>query len=78
MQAASLKEGTPAFDSWKDVQSPVYMKFYMFEVKKPLELARKRGVKPALLQRGPYTYRMRKPRFNISFTPDEDFVYFHQ
>ncbi|XP_077354028.1 scavenger receptor class B member 1 [Festucalex cinctus] len=50
---------------WKDIPVPFYMSVYFFNVVNPKEVLD--GEKPVLEQRGPYVYRKRCQKDNISF-----------
>ena len=48
------------YDIWSELPIPIYMQFYMFNLSNPEEV--KRGGKPFMVQKGPYTYRQVFPR----------------
>ncbi|KAG8597493.1 hypothetical protein GDO81_002302 [Engystomops pustulosus] len=50
---------------WRDLPVPFYMSMYIFEVMNPKEVLL--GEKPRLEERGPYVYRERKQKVNITF-----------
>lgn len=63
-QSVVLVEGGATYEIWKDTPIPVYMQFYMFDVKNPDEVLQ--GKKPFVLQRGPYTYREVRTKYDIT------------
>ncbi|KAL4617315.1 lysosome membrane protein 2-like [Arapaima gigas] len=60
-----LRNGTDAFEAWKNPPPPVYMQFYFFNVTNPAEVLI--GEQPAVLELGPYTYREYRPMEQVSF-----------
>ncbi|XP_029300606.1 scavenger receptor class B member 1 isoform X1 [Cottoperca gobio] len=54
-----------SYTMWKDVPVPFYMSVYFFNVLNPKEILR--GEKPMVEQRGPYVYRKRIQKDNITF-----------
>ncbi|OWF39622.1 lysosome membrane protein 2-like [Mizuhopecten yessoensis] len=62
-QSVVLVEGGATYDIWKDTPIPIYMQFYMFDVRNPEEVLQ--GKKPFVVQKGPYTYREVRTKFNI-------------
>nr|UJU86735.1 fatty acid translocase [Mylopharyngodon piceus] len=62
-----LESGTLAFDTWTSVDIAIYRQFWLFDVQNPDEVV-SQGAKPVLVQKGPYTYRIRfLPKTNITF-----------
>ncbi|XP_056311529.1 platelet glycoprotein 4 [Danio aesculapii] len=62
-----LENGTLAFDTWTSVDTPMYRQFWIFNVENPSDVLNE-GSKPVLVQKGPYTYRIRYiPKTNITF-----------
>lgn len=61
------------FTMWKDVPVPFFMSVYFFNVLNPQEVLR--GEKPMVEQRGPYVYRKRIQKENITFHPNETVSY---
>ncbi|XP_017266968.1 platelet glycoprotein 4 [Kryptolebias marmoratus] len=67
---AVIEPGTTAYDTWTAVGAKVYRQFWFFDLKNPLEVL-EYGAKPAVVEKGPYTYRTRYlPRENITFNPN--------
>ncbi|XP_070781089.1 scavenger receptor class B member 1 isoform X3 [Enoplosus armatus] len=54
-----------SYTMWKDVPVPFYMSVYFFNVLNPQEILA--GEKPMVEQRGPYVYRKRIQKDNITF-----------
>lgn len=54
-----------SYTMWKDVPVPFYMSVYFFNVLNPKEILN--GEKPMVEQRGPYVYRKRIQKDNITF-----------
>ncbi|CAG7833577.1 unnamed protein product [Allacma fusca] len=71
-----LRNGTEVWDKWSDIPIPVYLKFYIFNVTNPLEV--ERGEKPRLQQVGPYSYREKRRKVDLSVSEDEDVVTYRQ
>ncbi|XP_071091359.1 scavenger receptor class B member 1-like [Haliotis cracherodii] len=63
-QSVILKEGGLQYDIWRNMTIPVYMQFYMFNLKNPEEVHN--GETPDMEQRGPYTYRETRYKENIT------------
>lgn len=55
LQAVVIANDSMLYDIWQDPPIPIYMQFYMFNLTNPEEV--KDGGVPAVLQKGPYTYR---------------------
>lgn len=56
------------YTMWKDVPVPFFMSVYFFNVLNPKEVLK--GEKPMVEQRGPYVYRKRVQKDNITFHPN--------
>ncbi|BFZ12671.1 hypothetical protein BsWGS_15710 [Bradybaena similaris] len=61
------------YEVWQDIPVPVYMQFYFFHVYNVEEI--KAGQKPFVAERGPYTYRERRVKFNIVWNPNGTVTY---
>lgn len=61
------------YTMWKDVPVPFFMSVYFFNVLNPQEVLK--GEKPMVEQRGPYVYRKRIQKDNITFHPNETVSY---
>ncbi|XP_060923399.1 platelet glycoprotein 4 [Limanda limanda] len=66
-----IEPGTTAYDTWVSTGPPVYRQFWFYDLTNPLEVL-EHGAKPAVLEKGPYTYRTRiLPRANVMFNPND-------
>ncbi|XP_069817061.1 scavenger receptor class B member 1 isoform X2 [Dendropsophus ebraccatus] len=54
-----------AYEMWRDLPVPFFMSIYVFEVVNHKEVMK--GEKPRVEERGPYVYRERKQKTNITF-----------
>lgn len=61
-------ENAMTYKMWKDVPVPFFMSVYFFNVLNPKEVLK--GEKPMVEQRGPYVYRKRVQKDNITFHPN--------
>lgn len=61
------------YTMWKDVPVPFFMSVYFFNVLNPKEILK--GEKPMVEQRGPYVYRKRVQKDNITFHPNNTVSY---
>uniref|UniRef100_A0A3P9L304 Scavenger receptor class B member 1 n=1 Tax=Oryzias latipes TaxID=8090 RepID=A0A3P9L304_ORYLA len=57
-----------SYTMWKDLPVPFFMSVYFFNVLNPEEVLK--GEKPMVEQRGPYVYRKRCQKENITFHPN--------
>nr|XP_046230248.1 scavenger receptor class B member 1 isoform X2 [Scatophagus argus] len=57
-----------SYTMWKDVPVPFFMSVYFFHILNPNEILN--GEKPMVEQRGPYVYRKRIQKDNITFHPN--------
>ncbi|NXI38109.1 CD36 protein, partial [Galbula dea] len=72
---AVIANGTIAFENWLVPGSTVYRQFWIFDVQNPSEVLQE-GARPKLVQRGPYTYRVRYlPKENITENSDGTISY---
>ncbi|XP_023840083.1 scavenger receptor class B member 1 isoform X1 [Salvelinus sp. IW2-2015] len=62
-----------SYTMWKDVPVPFFMTVYFFNVLNPTEVLA--GEKPMVEQRGPYVYRKRIQKQNITFHPNHTVSY---
>uniref|UniRef100_A0A8C5GV50 Lysosome membrane protein 2-like n=1 Tax=Gouania willdenowi TaxID=441366 RepID=A0A8C5GV50_GOUWI len=60
-----LRNGTEAFEAWEEPPAPIYMQFYFFNLTNPLEVMD--GERPAVVEKGPYTYREYRPMEQVNF-----------
>ncbi|XP_072034521.1 scavenger receptor class B member 1-like isoform X2 [Amphiura filiformis] len=59
-----LTPSSPIYDEWANPTVPLLSKFYFFEVQNPDEVIN--GDKPALVERGPYAYKLIVKRANVT------------
>ncbi|XP_073333815.1 scavenger receptor class B member 1 isoform X3 [Pagrus major] len=57
-----------SYTMWKDVPVPFFMSVYFFNILNPKEILK--GEKPMVEQKGPYVYRKRIQKDNITFHPN--------
>lgn len=62
-----------SYTMWKDVPVPFFMSVYFFDVLNPREILK--GEKPMVEQRGPYVYRKRIQKDNITFHDNDTVSY---
>ncbi|KAK6305077.1 scavenger receptor class B member 1 isoform X2 [Coregonus clupeaformis] len=62
-----------SYTMWKDIPVPFFMSVYFFNVLNPTEFLA--GEKPMVEQRGPYVYRKRIQKQNITFHPNDTVSY---
>lgn len=62
-ESVVLVEGRATYSMWRDIPIPIYMQFYMFDVLNPDEVLQ--GKKPYVQQKGPYTYREVRTKYDI-------------
>ncbi|XP_061085845.1 platelet glycoprotein 4 [Conger conger] len=61
-----LENGTTAYEAWTVTSVAVYRELWLFEVTNPTEVVQL-GAKPTVVERGPYTYKIRYlPKENIT------------
>uniref|UniRef100_A0A0B7ADR5 Lysosome membrane protein 2 n=1 Tax=Arion vulgaris TaxID=1028688 RepID=A0A0B7ADR5_9EUPU len=78
----ALKNGSQSYKRWADPSSPIYFQVWMFDVVNSAEVLQ--GDKPVLIQKGPYTYREVRHKFDISYNKSgtlsyrEEISYFFQ
>ncbi|XP_055891702.1 lysosome membrane protein 2-like [Biomphalaria glabrata] len=68
-----LAEYSMTYDLWKDIPLPIFLQFYIFNVENPEEVMN--GSKPILTQTGPYTYRERRLKVNITWNQNGTISY---
>lgn len=61
------------YTMWKDIPVPFFMSVYFFNILNPKEILQ--GEKPMVEQRGPYVYRKRCQKDNITFHPNDTVSY---
>uniref|UniRef100_A0AAQ6IHI7 Platelet glycoprotein 4 n=1 Tax=Anabas testudineus TaxID=64144 RepID=A0AAQ6IHI7_ANATE len=67
---AVIESGTTAYDNWVSTGANVYRQLWIFDLKNPIEVLQY-GARPVVVEKGPYTYRIRYlPKENITFNPN--------
>ncbi|XP_058473348.1 scavenger receptor class B member 1 isoform X1 [Solea solea] len=61
------------YTMWRDIPVPFFMSVYFFNILNPQEFLK--GEKPMVEQRGPYVYRKRIQKDNITFHPNDTVSY---
>ncbi|KAK7481721.1 hypothetical protein BaRGS_00027094 [Batillaria attramentaria] len=72
-QTVIISNTSELYDVWSEPPLPIYMQFYMFNLSNPAEV--KQGKKPFLVQRGPYTYREHRKKYDITFNENGTVTY---
>lgn len=60
-----LKEGSDTYNTWLNPPVPIYFQIYVLDLQNPIEVV-KHGAKPAFTEKGPYTYREHRQKWQIS------------
>lgn len=60
-----LKEGSDTYNTWLDPPVPIYFQIYVLDLQNPIEVV-KYGAKPSFTEKGPYTYREHRQKWQIS------------
>ncbi|XP_029476095.1 scavenger receptor class B member 1-like isoform X2 [Oncorhynchus nerka] len=66
-------ENEVSYTMWKDIPVPFFMSVYFFNILNPTEFLA--GENPMVEQRGPYVYRKRLQKQNITFHPNHTVSY---
>ncbi|KAF3705221.1 Platelet glycoprotein 4 Glycoprotein IIIb [Channa argus] len=67
---AVIEQGTTAYDNWVSTGAFVYRQLWLFDLKNPIEVLQY-GARPVVVEKGPYTYKIRYlPKENITFNPN--------
>uniref|UniRef100_A0A8C7N7M8 Scavenger receptor class B member 1 n=1 Tax=Oncorhynchus kisutch TaxID=8019 RepID=A0A8C7N7M8_ONCKI len=66
-------ENEVSYTMWKDIPVPFFMSVYFFNILNPTEFLA--GERPMVEQRGPYVYRKRLQKQNITFHPNHTVSY---
>ncbi|KAM7439967.1 the CD36 [Porites harrisoni] len=69
-----LKPGSLVYEEWKSASTPIYMKYYMFNVTNHKEVMQ--GAIPNVTQIGPYSYRELRSNEVLNWTRDHSIVTF--
>ncbi|CAL1540142.1 unnamed protein product [Lymnaea stagnalis] len=68
-----LKPGSDSYKNWQSPKTPIYFQVWFFDIVNPLEVLA--GEKPAVIQKGPYTYREHREKFNITYYDNGTLTY---
>lgn len=71
-----LKPGSDVTKQWINPSVPIYLQFYIFDVSNPMEA--KQGLRPYLVQKGPYSYREHRPKQNITWNSNTATVTYNE
>lgn len=69
-----LKVGSTSYNNWLDPPVPIYFQVWVFDLVNPLEVTQQ-GATPAVVQKGPYTYREHRHKVNITFNENGTVAY---
>lgn len=69
-----LKNGSESYKNWLSPPAPIYFQIWVYDVQNYLEVLAT-GQKPVLVQKGPYTYRERRKKVNITYTENSTITY---
>ncbi|KAK7097188.1 lysosome membrane protein 2-like [Littorina saxatilis] len=69
-----LKNGSVSYKNWLSPPAPIYFQIYVQHVANAEEVVQL-GAKPVLVQKGPYTYREKRQKVNITYTADNTITY---
>ncbi|XP_071087772.1 scavenger receptor class B member 1-like [Haliotis cracherodii] len=61
-----LEVGSYSYEKWRDLPVPMQIQLWVFDVINADEVM-DHGVKPYVVEKGPYTYRLKKQKENITF-----------
>lgn len=73
-QQISITPGSQSYPSWKETPTPIYQKFFFFNVTNPQGI--EMGEKPALEEIGPFTYRCEWRNEDIELSDDQSSIDF--
>jgi hypothetical protein len=74
-----LKDGSKAYDRWKNLDVPMDINFWIFSVKNPDEVAHN-DVKPIIEEKGPYIFKEKREKFDIvnGYGGNEKHIHFRE
>lgn len=75
-QQLVIKEGSTAYDIWKETPVPLSLRLHVFNLTNPDEV--QKGYKPILEEVGPYVWREYHEKRNVSFHPNSTVTYLQQ
>ncbi|XP_002737374.1 lysosome membrane protein 2-like [Saccoglossus kowalevskii] len=62
----TISNSSATYDTWQDPSIPVYMQFFVYDIINPYEVKHGKEL-PFVVQKGPYTYKEHRPKFDINF-----------
>jgi hypothetical protein len=65
VQSIPLKKGTDTYNTWLNPPVPIYFQIYVLDLQNPIEVV-KHGAKPSFIEKGPYTYREHRAKWQIN------------
>lgn len=65
----ALLPKNPSFPMWRDMEIPIYQKFYLYNVTNPKEVEQ-HNAKPHLQEVGPFVYRLNISKSELNFSSD--------
>lgn len=75
-QKMALIDGNPSFPIWRDLDLPIYQKFYFFNVTNPREV--ENGQKPNLVEVGPFVFRQNLSKSALNWSDDNKKLTFRE
>lgn len=72
-----LREGSLNYDNWIETPIPMYLRFTMFNWTNPGDI-NKPNYKPDVVEMGPYVFREKHTRVNVTFHSENDTVSYDQ
>ncbi|RWS22752.1 platelet glycoprotein 4-like protein, partial [Leptotrombidium deliense] len=73
----SLRKGSLMLQRWSNVELPIYLSVYLFEVTNPDEAEFKKA-KPILKERGPYVFLEKRYKEILGFEEDESLIIYKE
>lgn len=68
-----LKPGSDSYKNWQAPKTPIYFQVWFFDIVNAQEVLN--GEKPAVVQKGPYTYREHREKFDITYYDNGTLTY---
>lgn len=76
-QKMALLPSNPSYPLWRDLDLPMYQKFYFFNVTNPQQVE-KEGAKPILQEVGPFVYRLNITKSLLKFRDNNTKLMFRE
>ena len=76
-QRMALIPSNPSYPLWRDLDLPIYQKFYFFNVTNPREVEVE-GATPNLVEVGPFVYRINISKSSLSFRDNQTKLTFRE